>query len=163
MSPTPPRRPTPRQRYNPVTPPTQHRSLARDVSRGPRRGRGPGRVVSDEPVIPEVSLDNYAESAATVMEAQPQGLNALRHLLGETTEIHQRLQEHPGPDLPEDIKRSWAHLRAQLVNAASRDESVRSFLGQSRLADLLGQAAPSRDEADLACRYVEALLSHHKP
>ncbi len=85
----------------------------------------------------------------------------IRNLLSMTSDIYHKVILLREEDLDEDVKGRIAYLRVRCIYESGRNESVKVFVKNSRLLEILPKIA-TRKEYILFSQYMEALVAWRK-
>ena len=85
----------------------------------------------------------------------------IRNLLSMTAEIYNKVRHLKEESLTEDIKNRIAYLRVRCIYESGRNESVKAFVKNSELLEILPTIATRKDYI-LFSHYMEALVAWRK-
>lgn len=86
----------------------------------------------------------------------------IRNLLSMTSDIYNEVMIIQGDELNEEIISRIQYLRVRFLYEAGRDDSVRNFVEEGKLLDILKEIGTSKKNYVLYSRYMEALIAYHK-
>ena len=99
--------------------------------------------------------DNWGKPVGKITTSQ------IRNILSMTADIYNEVMLLDGNDLGEHVKSKIAYLRVRCLYEAGRSESVRAFVTESQLLEILPSIG-DRKEYLLFSQYMEALVAWHK-
>ncbi len=86
----------------------------------------------------------------------------IRNLLAMTSDIYNELLNDQGEELSREIRERIEYLRIRFVYESGRENSVKSFVEEAGILDILKEIGSSRKNYILYNRYMEALVAFHK-
>lgn len=85
----------------------------------------------------------------------------IRNILSIVSDIYNNELLSSNPELSEPNKAKKKALQVRILYEAGREESVKSFILQTRLLDYLKQAGDDRKKFMEFAKYMEALVAYH--
>ncbi|MBR1629843.1 MAG: type III-A CRISPR-associated protein Csm2 [Lachnospiraceae bacterium] len=86
----------------------------------------------------------------------------IRNLLAMTSDIYNELLNEQGSEIPDTCRERIEYLRIRVIYEAGREDSVRSFVEEAKLSEILKEIGNNRKKYMLYSRYMEALVAFHK-
>ncbi len=86
----------------------------------------------------------------------------IRNLLSLTADIYNEVMVLQDETLPEEIRGRIEYLRMRAVYEAGRDESVKAFVLDAKILEILKSIGNKKSEYILFNRYMESLVAFHK-
>ena len=86
----------------------------------------------------------------------------IRNLLSMTSDIYNEVMVLQDEELPEEIKGRIEYLRMRAVYEAGRDDSVKAFVLDAKILEILKSIGTKKSEYILFNRYMESLVAFHK-
>ena len=86
----------------------------------------------------------------------------IRNLLAMTSDIYTVLLNHQGEEIPDEIRDRIEYLRIRFVYESGRERSVKQFVEEAGILDVLKEIGRKKSDYILYNRYMEALVAFHK-
>ena len=88
----------------------------------------------------------------------------IRNILAKTAELYNRVLSSDGASstLDEDILGEIEYLRVNFVYQAGREKSVKEFVDEAKILEILRNIKDSKKDFLTFCRYMEALVAFRK-
>ena len=86
----------------------------------------------------------------------------IRNLLAMTSDIYNEVIMQQDDKLSDDLVGRIEYLRIRVVYEAGREQSVKDFIMQAKILDILKEIKGSRKNYILFNRYMESLVAFHK-
>jgi len=122
-----------------------------------------------------ISESNYVDQAENIIKQLSERKNTktgkpiqmvttskIRNLLAMTADIYNEVSESMDEEISDNCKKRIEYLRIRFVYEAGRDNSVRTFVEQAKILDILKEIGNSRDNYILFSRYMESLVAFHR-
>lgn len=121
-----------------------------------------------------INEQNYADEAEKVINKlknlkRPNGkaiplvtTSKIRNLLAMTADIYNEVLNQRSEELGTEICSRIEYLRIRFIYEAGRDESVKRFVTEAEVIDVLKHINGERKKYILFNRYMEALVAFHK-
>lgn len=117
----------------------------------------------------ELTNINYVDRAEEViLKLKEEGkgrirltTSQIRNILTITSTIYDNAKRKKGP-LDEEELMSVQLLRTKFVYESGRDKNVEQFIQMADLINLIKSVGDSREKLILFCKYMEALVAHHR-
>lgn len=121
-----------------------------------------------------ITVENYVDEAEKVIqflrsEKDERGrlksqitTSQIRNLLGMSSDIYNEVMHQTGDTLSEAITARIEYLRVRLIYECGRTPSVKNFVEQAGLIQLLKKMEKTKRNMELFHHYIEALVAFHK-
>lgn len=122
-----------------------------------------------------ISESNYVDQAENIIKQLSERKNTktgkpiqmvttskIRNLLAMTADIYNEVSESMDEEISDNCKKRIEYLRIRFVYESGRDNSVRTFVEQAKILDILKEIGNSRDNYILFSRYMESLVAFHR-
>ena len=122
-----------------------------------------------------ISESNYVDQAEIIIKQLSERKNTktgkpiqmvttskIRNLLAMTADIYNEVSESMDEEISDNCKKRIEYLRIRFVYESGRDNSVRTFVEQAKILDILKEIGNSRDNYILFSRYMESLVAFHR-
>ena len=122
-----------------------------------------------------INENNYADEADKVIIQLQKKINPktgksvpmvttskIRNLLAMTSDIYNEVVMQQDDKLSDDLVGRIEYLRIRVVYEAGREQSVKDFMMQAKILDILKEIKGSRKNYILFNRYMESLVAFHK-
>ena len=122
-----------------------------------------------------INENNYADEAEKVIlqlknKTNPKTGNSvpmvttskIRSILAMTSDIYNEVIMLQDDKLSDDLAGRIEYLRIRVVYEAGREQSVKDFIMQAKILDILKEIKGSRKNYILFNRYMESLVAFHK-
>lgn len=86
----------------------------------------------------------------------------IRSILAMTSDIYNEVIMQQDDKLSDDLAGRIEYLRIRVVYEAGREQSVKDFIMQAKILDILKEIKGSRKNYILFNRYMESLVAFHK-
>ena len=86
----------------------------------------------------------------------------IRSILAMTSDIYNEVLMQQDDKLSDDLAGRIEYLRIRVVYEAGREQSVKDFIMQAKILDILKEIKGSRKNYILFSRYMESLVAFHK-
>ena len=86
----------------------------------------------------------------------------IRSILAMTSDIYNEVLMQQDDKLSDDLAGRIEYLRIRVVYEAGREQSVKDFIMQAKILDILKEIKGSRKNYILFNRYMESLVAFHK-
>lgn len=86
----------------------------------------------------------------------------IRNILAMTSDIYNEVLMQQDDKLSDDLAGRIEYLRIRVVYEAGREQSVKDFIMQAKILDILKEIKGSRKNYILFNRYMESLVAFHK-
>ncbi len=111
--------------------------------------------------------ENYVTRAENVIkELKNTRVNVttsqIRNILAMVSQIYNNVIIDTDETLSETVQSQLRYLKIKIVYAAGREDTVRKFVEESQIAQLLDAIGSSRQNFMLYAHYMEALVAYHR-
>lgn len=114
-----------------------------------------------------LTKDNYVETADKVMQELVKTEKRLtttkiRNLLSMVSDLYNGIRREHSQVLNSDWVSRIQYVRMHFAYEAGREPSVKKFIEQADLMDVIKDIGTSREKLILFCHYMEALVAYHR-
>lgn len=114
-----------------------------------------------------LTKENYVETADKVMQELVKTEKRLtttkiRNLLSMVSDLYNGIRREHSQVLNSDWVSRIQYVRMHFAYEAGREPSVKKFIDQADLMDVIKDIGTSREKLILFCHYMEALVAYHR-